>query len=343
MTDEFPDKKPGDSLSAKHINALSRAAGISSSNVPGSFNSSFKGKSFHHAPFQQRVMKITRVYYETSDVDDESDESSWSSSSVSSSSRSFSNSESSLSSFSTNKRRYYEAQPLYYDADSNSWVLNDEESAYDLDASAFIGNFAVGDTVVAWWEPQRGAFIAQPLLSSSSSSEGGSGGSTVTGTCCCDELDCLKILGYTGEIKPKYYSILASSLSSFSCGCNKKENEEVILEQVDETNENIWESKKIDCTIPKGVNYTCTKTQVWSWNSGSASWDPFGDPTGCETSNSPSLPGFSGSVNGQKTSTSVSETKTSDGTATGKLYWKLTIVPVLVDGCDATTLTLNVV
>ena len=340
--DKFPVMKAGDIVSAAHLNALSEIAKRYQAEVPD------RG---YGAGTPLRIMYITQVILEPSDGADGEDDSSYSSSSSDSrSSVSHSASSSSKSSSSGvrtvwNDVRSYLALPLYYDQGGKAWYKDTTHIPYELDASAFHGQFKVGDTCLAYWDAARNAYIAQPQVggggsSSSSSSDGGTD-TTITGTCCCNELGCLRIEGFTGTINPTVYSF---SPGSFLCGCSNLERETVSMTQVSEDDVTIWESEEMTCNIPSGMSYTKTKSQVWVWDATQQDWYTLGAATG-NGSCSPAKPTYSGTAQNQQATTTCSETGTSTGedTDVGQLFWRLTIVEDLVGGCDMSHVDLMVV
>lgn len=163
----FPDVQKGDKLGASHVNNLNQVARRISGMGGGSFTASSSGQTANQAPFMQRVVKITRVRFEPSDEDDESNDSSGESSNSSfssSSSASTSSSVSSSTTISSDLRRYYDVQPMYYDFSDRTWKPNTDEGEFELDASAFEGVFEVDDVVEAWWDQQREAYISRPSI-----------------------------------------------------------------------------------------------------------------------------------------------------------------------------------
>ena len=333
---DFPEYKAGDIVSASHLNALSAIA----KRYQGEVTDLGYGPS---VPLQ--TMIIVSVILEPRDTDDDSDESSWSSSSSDSrSSVSHSASSSSKSSSSGvrtiwNDVRAYTALPLYYDHGSKAWLVNYTHIPYELDASAFHGQFKVGDTCLAFWDAARNAYIAQPQVGgggTTTTSTGGGSTTTITGSCCCDEMNCLKITGYTGTIPVNSYTF---SLAGFDCGCTTPGSTSVTLAQVDEEDDTVWESEVIRCVVPDGIVVAATATSTWSWSSGA--WTLVSTTGfGCTTE-----PTFSGSVDGQTATTTCASTATGDGeTVLGDFFWRLTIAEELdANGCDATTLELHAV
>ncbi len=117
------------------------------------------------------------------------------------------------------------------------------------------------------------------------------------GGCCCDELDCLKITGYTGEITPLYYSF---TLSGFVCDCaGDGESAEVRLYQVDSEDDTVWRSEAIRCTAPADAEVEpVVVTSVWTWSTSTSAWTLTStdvEVPECE----PVEPAFDGTTNGQ--------------------------------------------
>lgn len=107
------------------------------------------GATANFAPFAQRTYVI--VDFEEDDAD--------SSSSSSASSESSSSSSNSSDTFEPRRTDLYRARPLYYDHETEEWKRDDSHNALDLDAGGTRLSFAVGDVVVAYWDPQRVALI----------------------------------------------------------------------------------------------------------------------------------------------------------------------------------------
>lgn len=334
--DKFPVMKAGDIVSAAHLNALSEIAKRTQAEVPD------RG---YGAGTPLQIMYITEVILEPSDEADDDDDSSYSSSSSDSqSSVSHSTSSSSKSSSSGvrtvwNDVRSYLALPLYYDHGGKAWYKDTTHIPYELDASAFHGQFKVGDTCLAYWDAARNAYIAQPQVGgggSSTSTTDSGGGSSSSNDCCCNELNCITVVGYTGTILPLYYSVTA-----FACGCEGDAADTLSkLYQVDLNDDTIWESEHVSCAAPSGATVTITITTVWTWNG--ASWDATSTtPSG--GSCSPAQPTFSGSSIGQTTPTTCTGTTTSDGTTMATMFWRLTIDDAFeAPGCDNTVLEFHI-
>ena len=129
----LPDKQPGDTLSASHINKLSRQAerlaGLGSTGVGGPVMSS--GSQIQFAPqsmFQQFIMEITDV--EAFDGDKE------------------------YTGFYKAKMRWFEADDIEKNEDGD-WSTNDDQD-WLLDARDLDLPLGEGDKVVAYWDRQRG-------------------------------------------------------------------------------------------------------------------------------------------------------------------------------------------
>ncbi len=150
MRESFPEYKKGQALSASILNEQNKL--LEKFAKPGTQPA---------AAYPLRVVIITAVNLEPSDVDDESDESSHSSSSGS-----MSNSSSISSSGAT--RLYYECRHQWYYHQAESWQTDNDEGPFDLDASAFDGEFEVGDRTIAYWDQQRDMYVANPSAASGS-------------------------------------------------------------------------------------------------------------------------------------------------------------------------------
>lgn len=308
MTREiFPEVKAGDKLGATHVNALSQAVRNVTGMGGGSNVSSHGGQGATPPPFLQRVFRVFSVKYEPSDADDESSESSHSSSSVSSASPSIT--------IPTENRRYYEIEPMYYDFSTSSWKVNEDEYLFDLDSSAFPGAFEVGDIIVAWWDPQRSAFISVPVVTSTTS-EGGEGETpSGGGGCCCDESNCIHVPGVDdSELVPTFLYFFPSN---FNCGCTGGENTSDGAVRLYKQDGGTWESPRgsavkagddpLMCPYPD-----CTRVGNFTWDG--ENWiRSAGDVPGCCES---PVPDYSGTVVGQTASTSCTP-------STLESYWIL--------------------
>lgn len=142
---------------------------------------------------------------------------------------------------------------------------------------------------------------------------------TTTGSCCCDELDCLRITGYTGEITPLYYSF---TLSTFSCNCaSDAEQDEVRLYQVDPEDDTVWRSESIRCEAPTDADVDAVTVEfAWAWNVATQSWDRTSttpDDAACE----PEEPDFTPEDPNAEGTTATTDVQCS----TVDYRWKLTI------------------
>ena len=133
MREEFPRKKIGDSLSARHVNEMSDVARRFGRMTPGSY---LRGVHTRHyvslsglEPFQQFTFLI---------ASDEGD-------------------------------GLYKGRTRWYDTDNTDWEpdvsdLDDESASYDpeewnIDAGNIGIGLSVGDYVVCYWDQQRGMFV----------------------------------------------------------------------------------------------------------------------------------------------------------------------------------------
>jgi len=158
MAEPFPDKKPGDQLSAEHVNNLNRAGRWVRDRAGSSFLSMAGGHPLAPSPHNQRIVIVVGIQ-----IEEESDHSSSSSSSDSASSASSASSGSFSSSEGSDgwdcEGASYQVRMRYYDTDDNEWKTNADDESFCMDASEFGDPFSVGDVLVAWWDPQRGAFV----------------------------------------------------------------------------------------------------------------------------------------------------------------------------------------
>jgi hypothetical protein len=154
MRESFPRKQAGQSIGAGHINKLSKVARRAGTPDQGSHMFGRDGSYANPAPFAQRTFVI---------VEEEEDSENSSSSSSSSSSQSVSSSSSgSEPSFTPRPQEIYNIKPLYFDHETEEWKRDDDHNSMELDTGGLGLSFAEGDVVVAYWEPQRGAWI--PVL-----------------------------------------------------------------------------------------------------------------------------------------------------------------------------------
>lgn len=170
MREEFKDFQEGDVLGANHSNKWNKIARIVAGQQPGAFQTGNENGTTGLLPYVQRVVTVV-AEEESSDSFSSSSLSSFSS--VSSSSKSASESESSSKSSSSSSSvsgpifgpEEYEVRPMYWDEDNNVWRVNYDEGPYDLDISVY-GEAAlalVGDVLVAFYDPQRDAFVPTDL------------------------------------------------------------------------------------------------------------------------------------------------------------------------------------
>lgn len=84
---------------------------------------------------------------------------------------------------------------------------------------------------------------------------GGTGG----GGCCCDELDCLRIDGYSGVITAEWYEFRAPS---FRCYCDPAESAGEKVKLYPLVDPDIWETPRIQCLTSADGG---TNTANWIW------------------------------------------------------------------------------
>ncbi len=119
----FPKKKPGDSLSADHVNALSEACGLAVNEMTGTYQVGLNtgtARSTASPPFAVKhiVIVVSRV-----------------------------------------SQYLYNVRPRYYDHLDNTWKTNDRSGPYLMDSKDFEVDYKKDDKVVAYWDEQRAAFI----------------------------------------------------------------------------------------------------------------------------------------------------------------------------------------
>lgn len=172
MFEIFPQKQPGDSLSADHVNRLSRVASQQEALVLGGNAHGLDNRTQPFPPFRQGT------FYVTDDPDDES--------SGSGSSQSISSSGSVINPPGV-RSDLYEIRPRYYDHTVKQWFIDETKGPWDLDAGGLGLSLSVGDVVTAWYDQQRGAWI--PVQGSSSSTASGAGLIILFEICesCCEE------------------------------------------------------------------------------------------------------------------------------------------------------------
>lgn len=147
----LPKKNAGDPLGARHVNALSAAADKVLSTRAGAYTQGNSGI----APFFQRKFIITEQGCDdTSDQDED------------------------------NETDYWTVYPRYFNASTSTWLTDSRGDGYCLDTLGLDQEFAVGDEVVAYWDPQRGALV--PVSSTSSRPQLNSG---TCGCVCIDQGD----------------------------------------------------------------------------------------------------------------------------------------------------------
>ncbi len=124
MREQLPtSKRPGQRITPRHINDLSRIFNRLSRSIPGSNRSGHQGNSFvseaNLPPWEQGILEI---------VSDQGG-------------------------------NLYTGQFRYYDHTAGQWQTNTEHPGWDVDASDIATTISVSDKVVCYWNEQRGAFI----------------------------------------------------------------------------------------------------------------------------------------------------------------------------------------
>lgn len=145
MMDSFPTKKKGDDLEAELINKLTKVARIVSGRGPASFVGSIGGVPIGEAPFIQRVIEVVTGKDTSTNL--------------------------------------YQCRTRYYDFTNNRWVTDSTSNTYDLDMTALGQTASVGQILVAYWDPQRNAFIGIESVGTTTVTSGPASG--------CNLFDCL--------------------------------------------------------------------------------------------------------------------------------------------------------
>ena len=122
----FKDVKPGDRLTADHVNALNKAARVVEAISPGSFQNTAMGTNVPLEPFSMHRVIIVEEDYDVG--------------------------------LANNLNDCYEIRLLYYDFDDRRWYADDQSGPYFLDGSDF-GAQEVGNKLVAYWDQQREMFV----------------------------------------------------------------------------------------------------------------------------------------------------------------------------------------
>lgn len=148
MLEKLPMKKPGDVMSAAHVNILSRLAEDLSGLNPASNTYAFGRTQSPHPPFRQRLCQVVSHGDGTAE---DSSQSSSSSSSASSSSASGGQA--------GGPTQNLQVRPMYYDHSIGDWYVDLGEGPYDFDGAGLDQTYAVDDKVVCFWDPQRSAWI----------------------------------------------------------------------------------------------------------------------------------------------------------------------------------------
>lgn len=134
MRDRFPHKKPGDRLSANHINRLSSAVSRITSGWRGSNVNEHDGTVSGQLRTDIRVVRVT----------DEDVDSSESSGSVASAAYQYVT---------------FDCRVMYYDRDAAKWVVDPDGGVYLFDPGSLRFRPSVGDVFLAWFDPLREAYI----------------------------------------------------------------------------------------------------------------------------------------------------------------------------------------
>lgn len=128
MRGKWPRKEGGDKLSAGLINKIIEVCERVDQMWHGSYTQQHGNVASSGPPWVQRIVKVT------SDTDN-------------------------------NGGSVATGQFMYYDIDTDTWVVNEEDNEIDIDPRAFTGlTLKAGDIINGWWDAQRGAFI--PISSS---------------------------------------------------------------------------------------------------------------------------------------------------------------------------------
>ena len=145
MREVFPTKRPGDSLSAEHINKLSSVCRRLAVGSPGSYSSGTGHSVPGRAGLPPFVENTVEVVEETEDF-------------------------------------LYLVRPRYYDHQSEEWSTDDKAGPFEMDAREFEGVYNVGAKVVAYWDQQRIAFIPTGVVSQAVHKIGKAYGSIAAGS-----------------------------------------------------------------------------------------------------------------------------------------------------------------
>ncbi len=131
MSNDFPDKKKGEILGARHVNNLNKAARRALGLNPGS-NLYGQGVSRSAPPGHvQRTLIITAVN------DPEDPDPDWECGEA-----------------------LYEVMCRWYNHDDEVWETNEDEGPYCFDPSEFLSDdLSVDDVVPGWWDPERKMFV----------------------------------------------------------------------------------------------------------------------------------------------------------------------------------------
>jgi len=128
MHENFPSKKPGDALSARHINDLGRVFGRLSRISGTNQDIRQSGSTISVAssiPWEQHIVIISNLKINAGDTDDSG---------------------------------LYLVQIRYYSFDDAEWKTDDSKE-WILDTTSFTVIYKVGDKVVAYWDELRGAYV----------------------------------------------------------------------------------------------------------------------------------------------------------------------------------------
>lgn len=135
MHEIFKDKSPGDTLGAPHINKLNRVGRIVASQNHGAFMLGNESTTAGPVPFVQRLVIVSQDDTDTDGI--------------------------------------YQCRLRYYDTnemnEQNRWKTDSEAGEYYLDANSLGISLDIDDVLVAYWDPQRGAYI--PMKSEIGSNE----------------------------------------------------------------------------------------------------------------------------------------------------------------------------
>lgn len=185
---KFPKKKPGDGLSAEHVNALSEVAHSQAYPNMGSFSHGTGKGTANLPPFVQRVVVVT-------DIEFDGDED------------------------------LYSIQMRYWNEDDGVWDTDTElDGEYPLDPLNL--SVEVGDVLSAYWDPQRDAFI--PLIGKFEDASNGGGDPSTGGCECYRHVKvnwvdpqlgpCCKshVTWYSGRLNRYFYLQEDGTLSTYN-------------------------------------------------------------------------------------------------------------------------------